>query len=882
MCPVGTKQTDIANAVCTSCPSGASNAENASVCTCKRGHNGTADDAACTPCAVGTYKATTGIGECTACPGNATTPDDGSTAETDCACAAGYTGAADACTPCDRDTYKPDLGAHNCTACHANSVTVDTAQRAPSACVCDKFYHRSGDACVLCSDTTIKLDVGDTGCEACPDNTATVDGDRGRCQCKKGYNGTADDAECHECLADTYKDTVGTGECTPCPGEAVTFNVAPPWDAVTKCRCPLGYVGADGTACAAALPGFYKSTYGSSNATACPANRTTAESGAKVESDCFCARGYGNAEGAASNSDCALCAPGTIQPNIANRVCEACPVGTSTRWAELVCVCEPGYAGDANDTACTACPADTYKPARGIGNCTRCPEHAVTIPAGAASASTALTDCTCPPGFFGENGTACTACPVGTFKSEYGNASCTACPANQTTVGPESTALTDCVCNVTFGRVSGVSDALVCHLCPAGEKQTRVGTYECAKCIGGSGTEPGETVCQCLPGHNGTADDAACDACAVGTYKTERGIGNCTACPADRSTHAVGAVLLDECLCGPWLVANASAGDSSCVACPANTFKGGLGDSTGNCTACPAHTVSSAESDAATDCVCQRGYTGADGGACTACSRDTYKDATGSAECTPCPDNSMTLDDASTGVGDCVCKPGYTGNGTACVACAEATFKAKHGPAACDACPAHMHAPAASVMGAACTCMPGYSGQQYAEVTHAEMDDGAAVTLPWGAKTVVTWPEGHPFTLLLDDNATNAGVTTSTDDTTRTTTIYIPLAFTGALQWQCRYYPSHQNMTGEVHRNSSAVACTACAVGEYKASTTNGKCRACSDALATTVGEATAFPQDCLCKPGAYEADGSTCAPCARGTFKSNISNDACTSCAAH
>ena len=417
LCPVGTKQTEIANAVCTSCPSGASNAENASVCTCKRGHNGTADDAACTPCAVGTYKATTGIGECTACPGNATTPDDGSTAETDCACAAGYTGAADACTPCALDTYKPDLGAHNCTACHANSVTVDTAQRAPSACVCDKFYHRSGDACVLCSDTTIKLDVGDTGCEACQDNTATVDGDRGRCQCKKGYNGTADDAECHECLADTYKDTVGTGECTPCPGEAVTFNVAPPWDAVTKCRCPLGYVGADGTACAAALPGFYKSTYGSSNATACPANRTTAESGAKVESDCFCARGYGNAEGAASNSDCALCAPGTIQPNIANRVCEACPVGTSTRWAELVCVCEPGYAGDANDTACTACPADTYKPARGIGNCTRCPEHAVTIPAGAASASTALTDCTCPPGFFGENGTACTACPVGTFKS---------------------------------------------------------------------------------------------------------------------------------------------------------------------------------------------------------------------------------------------------------------------------------------------------------------------------------------------------------------------------------------------------------------------------------------------------------------------------------
>ena len=160
-------------------------------------------------------------------------------------------------------------------------------------CVCDKFYHRSGDACVLCDDATIKLDVGDSGCQSCPDNTATVSEDRTRCQCKKGYNGTADDAECHECDADTYKDTVGVGECTPCPAHAVTTQATPPFDAATKCQCPPGYVGADGTACDAAPVGFFKSGYGASNATACPGNRTTAGGGSTLESHCLCAPGYG-------------------------------------------------------------------------------------------------------------------------------------------------------------------------------------------------------------------------------------------------------------------------------------------------------------------------------------------------------------------------------------------------------------------------------------------------------------------------------------------------------------------------------------------------------------------------------------------------------------
>ena len=46
---------------------------------------------------------------------------------------------------------------------------------------------------------------------------------------------------------------------------------------------------------------------------------------------------------------------------------------------------------------------------------------------------------------------------------------------------------------------------------------------------------------------------------------------------------------------------------------------------------------SPAGSDAASDCACDAGFTGPNGGTCTACPAGTYKAASGAGSCSSCP-----------------------------------------------------------------------------------------------------------------------------------------------------------------------------------------------------------------------------------------------------
>jgi len=61
--------------------------------------------------------------------------------------------------------------------------------------------------------------------------------------------------------------------------------------------------------------------------------------------------------------------------------------------------------------------------------------------------------------------------------------------------------------------------------------------------------------------------------------------------------------------------------------------------STRGCVIC-AHV--NAGSDASGDCACNAGYTGPNGGTCTACETGKYKDSPGGGACTACPDNSVS------------------------------------------------------------------------------------------------------------------------------------------------------------------------------------------------------------------------------------------------
>ena len=140
------------------------------------------------------------------------------------------------------------------------------------------------------------------------------------------------------------------------------------------------------------------------------------------------------------------------------------------------------------------------------------------------------------------------------------------------------------------------------------------------------------------------------------------------------------------------------------AACVAGYYSNG-----GVCTACPSHTTSAAMSASVTDCKCVKGYSGADGGPCTACSPGTYKAISGSGSCTSCPAHSSSAS-GSDGLTDCKCVAGYTGtDGAACTACEVGSYKAVSGSSSCATCPAHTSSAGGSDALTDCTCLAGHS-----------------------------------------------------------------------------------------------------------------------------------------------------------------------------
>jgi hypothetical protein len=104
---------------------------------------------------------------------------------------------------------------------------------------------------------------------------------------------------------------------------------------------------------------------------------------------------------------------------------------------------------------------------------------------------------------------------------------------------------------------------------------------------------------QCPSGYTGP-DDGPCIECPAGTFKFDIGNEACTACPTAKFSVTVGAT-----------------------------------DGT-YCVACPAYSNAPAQTSAATSCTCNAGFTGPDGGTCTACAAGTYKSTPGSEFCTDC------------------------------------------------------------------------------------------------------------------------------------------------------------------------------------------------------------------------------------------------------
>ena len=428
----------------------------------------------------------------------------------------------------------------------------------------------------------------------------------------------------------------------------------------------------------------------------------------------------------------------------------ACPTDSTTN-----CVCNASYYGPGGDL-CTTCDAGSWCP--GGATITACPANA-----NSASGSDEVTDCVCIAGYYvhAASLTCSGSCPCspssgqrsGTIRSNdgsrYGNyESCTWVISG---TGP----------SITFSAFSTESCCDYVYVEECYDSACSGGATRLAKL---SGSASSGLTYQSATNHlrvRFTSDRSTtysgfqaewnvvdvCSACEVGTYKTAVGSGDCLACPANTISGA-GSDQLTDCVCiagyyGPGghpceacpVNANSAVGSDAVTDCVCNAgYYGPGGDSCTACdagswcpggttiTACPAISTSAAGSDAITDCVCNAGYTAeSDGMACSACTADTYKAATGTGGCSACPANANSAA-GSDAVTDCVCNAGYYGpGGDSCATCDAGSWCP--GGATITPCPDHMISAPGSDSLSDCTCKEGYSAGLSVEGALCEATD---------------------------------------------------------------------------------------------------------------------------------------------------------------
>jgi len=297
----------------------------------------------------------------------------------------------------------------------------------------------------------------------------------------------------------------------------------------------------------------------------------------------------------------------------------------------------------------------------------------------------------------------CRPCGLGRY-SVAGATVCTSCPLLSTTLSTTSAFLTECVCNANYYLLGSE-----CEPCP-GDMISRAGSDEIGNCslvcLNHSSARPDSILfssCQCHPAWTG-ANGAECSECAAGTYKDVNGSSPCHPCPNGTYSHKRSA----------------------------------------SCTACQTDSFSPQASGQLEQCVCNAGFTGADGGNCSAVPPGTFKAAPGSAAptncgagrfsnasgmsfCYSCPLFSNSSAGSATKT-DCVCTAGYTGlHGGPCHACSAGQYKAAAGSApctfcvpdsyqnslaatTCNACPAYTTSPGGQPSVDNCTCRAGFTG----------------------------------------------------------------------------------------------------------------------------------------------------------------------------
>ena len=487
----------------------------------------------------------------------------------------------------------------------------------------------------------------------------------------------------------------------------------------------------------------------------------------------------------------------------------------------------------------------TFETAAPGPSCTLCPTWS-----SSPQTSDNITDCTCNPGYTGPDGGPCTACVAGKYKPASGSEPCTLCDAGKSSTSVSATS--SGTCNTCPGRTYDSDDRTQCLACPSDSNSPSLSDEI--------------TDCRCNVGYTGP-DGGPCAACIAGKYKTQTGSATCTLCNAGQYSNQVGA-----------------SSSGTCVNCPTGTYSNA--DRSPPCSSCASDSNSPSASDDFSDCLCNVGYTGPDGGPCTACVPGKYKTVTGAAACQDCVAGYYhQLPGASQ---DCsFCIPGNYTNGT--------------GSSTCQDCPAnsysysHVLVPTQSLVCASGTglyCQAYFSGldQGPAQVQYTstpDLDSGTPVEVT--IDVIQTDYDGSNEYLDI--------VSVGPGDITYCTTCAGPFIYSGGIFDNSAPASSavdflkndgnsnHQSVktimtsqpvpAGAISANGRMAvilkASSEVNVNPYTdANGVNGKVYA---TVRVTPAGASQSSTDCVCNLGYYGPDGGPCTACAAGKYAIIASN---------
>ena len=640
-CPPGVS--GLAGKGCTVCPVG-----KYKCCT-------TTGTAPCSNCLAGTYNSITGRSSCYSCPPNSGSTCSASSSISCCTCNSGFTGPiAGPCSICAAGTYKATTGSAACTNCASGKYSGTSGATTSTTCV--SCPTNSGGSCFGCSSLT-------------------------SCKCYPGFYGP------------------DGGVCTSCPSNSGASCIGCPQ--LAGCMCDIGFTGPNGGTCTVCAAGTYK-TISDVTCSACPANSGSSCSGCYT-SACPCNAGYtgGNFIAPYSTTACArFVALITWKPSLASVVTRNDASLGSSSLPTYNALGGPNGNGHVSFNRAqlqylSVGPQSFNLKTNGgftivvimcFTGTTLGSERIISMWSGIAVEMVVNRFTTAG----GIGFTICNA-GIGCFTQTTDNSIAQNMWGTLTITYSSTTFLLDMKLNgvgvllnigsgwndktlggTEIGRSSTSSsfnmNADVAGVFMVDEWLSTAATTEITNAIM-QGQDLTDTTC---PSGN------ACTACAAGTYKTSSGSASCTTCPAG-TTSPVGSTSSAACIVADCNAGYTGPSGGPCIACAAGTYKASTGSaactdcgsgsysateaatSAAACVACPANSGSTCTvCSSSTGCTCNIGYTGPDGGVCSACVTGTYKDTTGTATCTGCPANSgSSCSGCYTSA--CSCDPGYTG-----------------------------------------------------------------------------------------------------------------------------------------------------------------------------------------------------------------------------